>query len=192
MTGSCLSSLRPTRRATALACVLWLSSIAGCESSKPVPAPPPVTIDFERDGEESSGAAVYLKGRLEDDRVIVDVLAREVSDVHGLAFRLRWDPSKLALVEARASEAWSRQALLLAKEGLPGELAVAWTEKGAGAGIDAREDTRLGRITFTLRTNEEADLAFRPDRSMLVDSKGTTIPVAWRGGRVAARMDTGR
>lgn len=176
-----------TRRSAALACVLFLASLAGCESSKPAPAPPPATVDFHQDDEARSGATVYLKGRLEGDRVLVDVVARDVPDVHGIAFRLRWDPSKLALAEARASDSWSRRALLLAKEGLPGELVVAWTEKGAGAAIDAREDTNLGTIELTLKTREGGALAFRTDRSMVLDSKGVTVPVAWRGGEIAAR-----
>lgn len=166
----------------------FVGSLAGCDSSEPKSHMPPVPVGSSGgDEEKPAKAAVYLKGRVEGERVVVDVVARGAADIHGAAFRLHWDASKISFVEARGSDAWSRQALLLAKEGLPGELAIAWTEKGTGAAVDAREDTRLGSISFIAKAHDGAALAFRTDRSMLVDTKGTPISVEWRGGHVGAR-----
>lgn len=165
------------------------ASLAGCESGESRPGPSPVPSGFTPDEATPAGPpAVYLQGRrVEGERVVVDVIARGAPDVHGAAFRLRWDPAKLTFVQARGSDAWSRQALLLAKEGAPGELAVAWTEKGSGSAIDARADTRLGSIDFLVKTLDGAALAFRADRSMLLDAKGSPVAVAWRGGQVGPR-----
>jgi len=173
-----------------LSLLLSLSALAlGCESAEPKPLPPPVPVGFTPSEEANAGggAEVYLKGRVDGDRVVVDVIAKGAADVHGVAFRLHWDNAKLGFLEARASNAWSPKAVLLAKEGLPGELVIAWTEKGTGITVDARDDTILGSIDFTVKTHDGATLNFRPDRSMLLDTKGINLAKAWRGGNVAAR-----
>jgi hypothetical protein len=164
-----------------------VASLVGCDSSSPHGSPPSAPVDFATEDGGVAGAAVYLKGHVEAERVVVDVMARGAPDINGAAFRLHWDAAKLRFVEARGSDAWSRQAVLLAKEGAPGELVVAWTEKGSGAAIDAREDTRLGSIDFIMNTHDGAELSFRADRSKLVDAKGAPVAIAWRGGHVGAR-----
>jgi hypothetical protein len=173
-----------------LVVVVVLASLAalGCESQEEKAPPPPVPVGFTPDSDPGGGSAeVYLKGRVAGDRVVVDVIAKGAADVHGAAFRLHWDSSKLAFVEARGSDAWSQQAVLVAKEGIPGELVVAWTEKGTGKPLDARDDTILGSIDFAVKTHDGASLSFRTDRSMLIDTKGTNLVSTWRGGKVAAR-----
>jgi hypothetical protein len=169
---------------------LALGGAAGCDSQEVQAPPPPVPVGFTPDESVNAGgggAEVYLKGRVAGDRVVVDVIAKGAADVHGAAFRLHWDSAKLAFVEARGSDAWSQKAVLVAKEGIPGELVVAWTEKGTGKPLDARDDTILGSIDFTVKTHDGASLAFRTDRSMLIDTKGTNLVTSWRAGKVAAR-----
>jgi hypothetical protein len=168
---------------TLLAGLAVVPLVLGCGSSAPkndAPDAPAASVNDTT----TNRAAVYAKSRLEGDRLIVDVIARGAADIHGAAFRMHWDTAKLSFLEAAESDAWSRQALHLAKEGAPGELVVAWTEKGSGAAIDGREDTRLGTITFTSKnsgTPESPPQAmFRSDRSMLLDSRGARIDVAWR------------
>jgi hypothetical protein len=162
------------------------AALGGCSSEAPKPAPAPARPAFEVDAWQA-GPAVFLRGRVDGDHVTVDVVARELGDLHGIAFRLHWDAEKLALVEARGSDAWSKQALVLAKEGLPGELVVTFSEKGTGVTLDAREETTLGSIDFRRSSTEGVPLAFRAERSMLLDSKGKRLAAAWRGGTIVGR-----
>jgi hypothetical protein len=160
--------------------------VAACDSPEPKKAPPPPP-GFVMD-EHAAGPTIFLRGRREGDRAVVDVVATYLpAMLHGAAFRLHWDPSKLALVEAHGSEAWSKQAIQLAKEGSPGELVVAWTEKGSASGFGATDETILGSIVFRVKTADRAALEFRPERSTVRDPKGAPIAVEWRGGQITPR-----
>lgn len=167
---------------------LWLAlALSGCTSDerKNAAPPGPVTLTPEPEGD---GATVFLRGHtavLEPKRLVVDVVARGAHDLHGAAFRVTWDPGALAFVEAKSGETWSKQALAIAKEATPGQLAVVWTEKGE-TGIDATSETILGTLTFDAVGHEATSLAFKVERSELVDKKGIKVDATWRGGTVAA------
>lgn len=160
--------------------------LVGCNSDPPKkhdPTPPGFVAE-----ETPSGPVVYLRGDVDGPNARLEVVARDIPrGIHGMAFRLRWDPEQLTFVDARGSDAWSKQALTLAKEGMPGELVVTWTEKGFGPGTDAHENTILGFLDFTMRTSERATVAFRSGRSMLQDAHGEPIAVEWIGGHVSPR-----
>jgi len=166
--------------ATALL-VLGCGGSSGSESK-----PGPVSFTPEPQPSDD-GAAIYLVGRTEGDRVIVDVMAHGVSDLHGTAFRVKWDPDALALVDAQASSEWTKESVLLSKESLPGQLVVAWSEKGAGAGHDATQAIVLGTLVFDAKSRKGSAIAFRTDRSTALDHQGKTLAVAWRSGTVPAR-----
>ena len=138
----------------------------------------------------ADGATVFLRGRTADastaNRVVVDVVARGAADLHGAAFRVTWDPDALAFVEAASGPPWSKQVLAIAKEGSPGQLAVAWTEKGE-TGIDASGETVIGTLTFDIRGRKGTTLGFKTERSQLVDKRGARVDAKWSGGTIAAR-----
>ncbi len=160
-------------------------ALAGCSSSKDEGPPGPITFNAEGDAD---GPVVFLRGKPEGERLVVDVVARNASNVHGIAFRMTWDPEALAFASATPGGAWSKSAIVLAKEGTPGQLAVAWTEKGeATAGFDAKSDTILGVLVFDVKGRKGANLAFRAERSQIVDAKGKPIAVTWKGGSVPTR-----
>ena len=170
------------------ALVLAAASAAGCDTSEKKAAPQRPGAGTDADAAPASAmATVFLRSRLEGRRAIVDVIARNAErDVHGAAFRLAWAPERLGLVEARLSAAWSGSALRLAKEGLPGELVVVWSEKAESTGVPARDETILGTIELTVKGTGPVDVTFRPERSTLRDATGASIPVEWHGGEVAA------
>ena len=168
------------------ASALIVALATGCSSSSSGENPPG-PLAFTADPGSNASSEVYLEGRTEGDRVIVNVVAKGVKEVHGTAFRVKWDPEALSLVEAKASETWSTQAILLAKESLPGTLVVAWAEKGEGVGHDATEPLVLGSITFNAVGRKGSAVTFRTERSAIVDHEGKTQTVAWRAGNVPAR-----
>jgi hypothetical protein len=141
----------------------------------------------------AEGATVFLRGHTDSavaNRLVVDVIARGTPDLHGAAFRVTWDPEALAFVETQTGTPWSKQVLAMAKEGkvsnTESQLAVAWTEKGETA-IDATAETIIGTLVFDAKGAKGTPLAFKTERSQVVDKKGVRLDVAWRGGTIAAR-----
>jgi hypothetical protein len=169
--------------AVALAITLALGA-AACDASSGGDRAQTLSFDAEPDSE---GPVVFLRGRSEQERIHVDVVARGVSDVHGAAFRVTWDPEAIAFVEAQASGPWSSKAVLLAREPVPGQLAVAWSEKGEAAGHDASAPLVLGTLVFEAKSRKGTALAFRAARSTVVDHRGQPTRVAWRAGSIPAR-----
>jgi hypothetical protein len=169
-----------------LVSALALSASAACSSNGGGEAPPGPAV-FAPEA-ASDGAVVCLSPRVSiGDRVVLDVVARGAAQVHGAAFRLTWDPESLAFVSAEGGAAWSKQSVAIAKEGSPGQLAVAWAEKGETGIVDATTDKVLGTLTFDARGRKGTSLGFKVERSTLVDRKGAHLQVTWRGGAVAAR-----
>lgn len=168
--------------------LLLLVAVVAC-SAPTREAPPPPVEAFSPEPAVDTAPTIALRGRGDGlERVTVDVVATNVADVQGVAFRLSWDPETLAFLGADGSSAFTRNAIRLAKEGSPGQLAVAWTERGAPRGIDATRVTVLGTVTFAVRDPSRATaIAFRPDRSTVMDRNGNSVAVTWRGGRVASR-----
>ena len=138
----------------------------------------------------ADGATVFLRGQPQGlaapNQVVVDVVARGAAGLHGAAFRVTWDPEALGFLDAQSGAPWSKQVLALAKEGSPGQLAVAWTEKGETS-IDASGETVIGTLTFEVRGRKGTALGFLAERSQLVDKKGARVDVKWLGGAITPR-----
>jgi hypothetical protein len=169
-----------------LVLALVLLCVAGCSTNDTHSGARPLT--FVSTQSASAGTSVSLRSQppsvLLPNRVTVDVVARGAADLHGAAFRLSWDPAALGFIEAKSGAPWSKQALAMAKEGSPGELAVVWAEKGE-SGIDANGETVLGTIVFEVRGRQGSAIAFKTERSQLVDKKGVRVEATWVGGQVA-------
>lgn len=141
---------------------------------------PPVLVSPPED----EAATVALDTRFDGDHIVIDVLAHGVPDVHGIAFRVSFDPSVMRFASSLTSSTWSKQAMALAKEGTAGELAVLWTEQGELAFVDATPRMVLGTLVFD-RLDKSRPLTgkafrFRPERSRVMDRKGNSVRVAWR------------
>jgi len=164
-----------------------LLGAAECSSSSRSNGAGPITFVAAA---PSEGPSVFLRSQPQSlilpNRVAFDVVARGAADLHGAAFRLSWDPAALGFIEANGGAPWSKHALAMAKEGSPGELAVVWSEKGE-MGIDASGETVLGTVSFEVRGRKGTALAFKSERSQLVDKKGVRVEATWAGGELAAR-----
>jgi hypothetical protein len=175
----------------ALTCASLVSLGCNGQTRDADPSPPAFAPEAPREGE---GASVALRGRPDlaaPDRVAVDVVARGVPDLHGAAFRVIWEPRALAFVDAAPGPGWSKGALSLAREGAPGQLAVVWTEKGE-VGLDATAETLLGTLFFVRTRSAGTALAFRAERSQLVDRKGGVREARWLGERLLDAPARGR
>ena len=158
--------------------------LAACNGATTAPSntPPEAFVSDDR----GDGTAVFLRGRADGQNLLVDVVARGAQDVHGAALRIKFDPAVLSFVRAEAGGVWSNRALNVSKEGTPGQLAIAWTEKGE-VGVDAKSETILGTIAFTLKTKESTVVSFKTERCALLDRHGAPVAVAWRGGTIPTR-----
>lgn len=159
----------------------------GCSTKDTQSGPAPMTFMAATPPE---GPGVVLRSQppsvLLPNRITVDVVARGAPDLHGVAFRLSYDPAALGFIEATSGAPWSKQALAMAKEGAPGELAVVWAEKGE-LGFDANGETVLGSIVFEVHGRTGTTVRFKNERSQLVDKKGVRVAATWSGGQIAAR-----
>jgi len=161
----------------ALALALALAACTSAPSTNDA-AGPSATLIAEA---PPDGPAVFVRGRGEGRTMQVDVVARGAPTLHGAALRVTFDPDALAFSGAEPSSAWTRRSMSLAKEGTPGQLAIAWFEKG-GRGIPADAETVLGTLSFDVKAKKESAIAFRTERSSLVTPDGKPIPVTFRGG----------
>lgn len=156
--------------------------LSGCGGDDK-PAAPSLAVDAPPE----TGSAVFLRGRSEGTRLAVDVFARGVADVHGIALRIGFTPGVLTLVEGTRGPAWSAQAVTLAKEGTPGEVALTWAEKGSAPGFAAVNETLLGTLRFDVKGRDATPLTIRAERSRVIDAAGNVVTVEYRGGQVGAR-----
>jgi hypothetical protein len=168
--------------------LLVVALTSGCSSSPSGENPPgPLVFNADLGSGGGGGSEVFLEGRTEGERVILNIVAKGVKEVHGTAFRVKWDPEALGFVSAAPSDAWSTSAILVSKEALPGTLVVAWAEKGEAVGHDATEPLVLGTLTFDAKGRKGSAVSFRTERSEIVDHEGKSQTVSWRAGNVPAR-----
>ena len=166
---------------------LALLGAAGCSTSDTHRGPGPMTFVATA---PPDGPSVFLRSQppsvLWPDQITVDVVARGAAELHGAAFRLTYDPGALGFIGATSGNRWSKQALAMAREGAPGELAVVWAEKGE-LGFDASGETVLGSIVFEVHGRATTAVRFKNERSQLVDKKGVRVEASWAGGQIAPR-----
>jgi hypothetical protein len=162
--------------------VLFALVLAGCTAAD-APHDAPASVATFVGDPAPAGPAVFVRGHGDASNLYVDVLARGAPDVHGAALRVTFDPDALAFVGSEAAPVWTKKSMALAKEGTPGQLAIAWFAKGE-RGVAAGDETLLGTLTFAVHGSKGSAIAFKPERSALVDRKGTPVELAFRGGRV--------
>lgn len=171
----------------ARASLLALAMVLAACSSAPTQSAEPGPIAFEADRTPSEGATVFVNGSATfSGQLAVAVMARGAKELHGAAFRITYDPDALSYLDATPGPAWSKTSLAIVKEAVPGQLLVTWSEKGEAA-IDATSDTVLGHLTFAVKGRSASAIAFKIERSQLVDKRGAKLGATWRGGTLAAR-----
>lgn len=159
-------------------------ALAGCDGGKG--AAPTVNLPSFVAEPPGEGALVFMRAHADGDALTVDVVARGAPEVNGAALRVLFDPAALRFVEAAPSAVWPRVVTAVAKEGTPGQLAIAWGIRGA-VSIDAKDETLLGTLKFVRTSKVESAVRFKTERSSLVDRRGLPVEMAFRGGTVTAR-----
>jgi hypothetical protein len=166
-----------------------IALLAGCGSTeddgntKPGDADLAFVPDTRQDG-----ASIRLEQKeLTDTRLVLEVVAEDVSNLYGLAFRIQIDPEVLALDGLQASAAWSSvpQAITKAELAPPRTIVGVVTAKGAHAGIDA-DGQVLATLSLARKTAAPTTIRFDAAPSAVVAADARKIAgVAWYGGALA-------
>jgi hypothetical protein len=148
----------------------------------------PTGIAFQADA-APTGASVALRAKsLTDTELVLEVVATQVTDLYGVAFRLSYDPTVLAFAKLDAGAVWGSPApLALASDKTPGLLVGVVTEQGKAAGLAADGEV-LATVSLSLLRKAESPVAFVPGRNAVVGSDGKArASVGFAGGALVKK-----
>lgn len=164
----------------------WLAVIAvaaGCERPEAPPQPGPVEQtppSFFSPDPQTLGPRVRLRqAERAQGRLVLELVTEEVDDVHGVAFRLSFDPAVLSFQQLE-----SDSPLVGAREAHPGVLVGFVSERG-----ETRPPVRAPpRIMFdVLAPTASSDVRFVSSASIVMKPDGEEAPVTFVGGRFGPR-----
>jgi len=125
------------------------------------------------DAEEGTGGEVWL-----------DVLVRGVSSLHGLAFRLRFDPKQVEVLSSEAGQVWQLSAVQSTHKFAvrpEGELWAGLAHMG-DHGMAAQSATQVARVKLKLKGNGPIKVGFRDHHNLILDHQGQRVEADWLGG----------
>jgi len=179
------------------AAALLLALGAGCESSSGQPAdagtdgpgtsdstlPSAWTFTAAYDGQTTP--AVALKADAADKgQVWLEVWARGVSSLQGVAFRLSFEPQQLQVLKGEAAPVWSEGSAKLASKFAARPEGELWAGVGhvGSRGVAATEMTLVARVQLQLKGSTPIKIDFRAHHNILLDPKGQAVKAEWFGG----------
>lgn len=168
--------------ATSTLALSLLLAGAGCSTDEPTgPGPLKATADAPK-----TGAWVGLEPRIENDKLVVDVVAHDVPDLSGVAVRL--EHPEWAKFEARdVGAGWDGEALHLVKTVGTREVSVVDTAKGEKPGRAGGAKVLVSTLRFKIEgaptTGDFGALRIVPIRSELRDGTGKVIAASFAGAR---------
>ena len=122
-------------------------------------------------------AFVLAAATIEETRATLALRPRDLGAIHGLAFRVVFDPAAAEFVGFTPSTAWAVAPLYRVVEARPGVVAIVISQHGPSGAITADE---IGRIELKLRGPNTVPI--RLERAMALTNNGVRIGAPWRGG----------
>jgi hypothetical protein len=137
-------------------------------------------------GKESPAVVLELDS-IDGDSVWLSVVARGVSKLQGVAFRLVTDPAAVKFVKAEAGKAWTTTGVTKTAKFAAQKDGEIWGGVGhLGAhGIDASKATTVARVNLSLTGAGPLAVSFREQRNLVLDSTGAKVKTTWIGGTLA-------
>lgn len=168
-------------------CALALLLIA-CSSdddgggSNPKPKPKPELV-FESEAKPVGTSLTLRQKSITSDTLVLELVGSSLTDLYGVAFRLRYDPATLVFAKLDGAPAWGGSTpLALGSAKTPGLLVGSVTQKGKASGVSGAEVV-LGVLTFGFIQRQASAIDFVPDRGAFVAADGKRQPgVAFAGG----------
>ncbi len=165
-------------RRYALLALLLLSPTACSKAALPLPdAGTPdsgaveKTITFEAETLDGP-ALLFGDAVLAADRLDADLVAHQLTDVYGLAYRIEYDPAVLELDALTRSPGFTHAGLFEVKEARPGLIVVAASAVGPAEGI-ALDNVAVARLGMLRRTEAPTQLSIV--RPFGLDSAGREL-----------------
>ena len=160
--------------------VLACSSDDEGGASKPKPEP---KLVFEADARPAGTSLILREKAITGDSLVLELVGNSLTDLYGVAFRLRYDPDTLVFAKLEASPAWGGSTpMALGAAKTPGLLVGTLTHKGKASGVSGAEVV-IGVLTFALSQRQPGAIDFVSDRGAFVAADGKPVPqVAFAGG----------
>lgn len=134
--------------------------------------------DWKFEPASGSGPAIVLEPVvLEDTRAVFALRPRGLAPLHGVAFRLVFNPAEAELVGFQPSSDWASAPLVKIAEPRLGTVVAVMSRHGPTGAIVADE---LGRIELKLKATRSITL--RLERTRAQGDHGSKIDAAWRAG----------
>lgn len=116
---------------------------------------------------------VWLRAKsLTETKLVLEVVGNGVTDLYGVAFRLRYDPAVLAFDSLEASSLWGTPApLSMGSQKTPGLLLGVVTQQGKAAGL-AADDQVLATVALSVLQQTESPVELVAQRSAVVGADG--------------------
>jgi hypothetical protein len=160
-------------------------ALAACSPSpEQVPTPLPPLVAFESDPQLEGPSLSLEAGVASGSTLPLELVARDIDDVYGLAFRLTYAPDVLRFSKLDHGSAFGSDVLVVAKEARPGLLLGAVTKKGARTGLSGLETT-LAVMSFEVLRAESSAVNFDAARTRVFASSGISVPLRVTGGQLA-------
>ncbi len=166
----------------------WGHAMLG--SSEQSVAQPPLSLDGAVGPWTGDYAASYRIERLDEDSLVVDVVAHDVRDLWGAEIRLSFDPEQLELVDSleapgiqvQPGEAWSREgsSYVAVNSGDNVQGTATFVASRLNPAPPLNGDVVIVSATFRLLRGEAQD-AVRIQHALLVDRWANEIRVRWQG-----------
>ena len=138
----------------------------------------------EDNGQETSAVALELEG-VKGDEATLKVVARGLSELHSVAFRLVFDPKAVTVTRQELGAVWGgAQGRMISRFAVrpEGELWAGIGHVGKGA-VRANAAASVARVTVKLSGAGPIELGFRAKHNAaLAPALGTTYKPVWLGG----------
>jgi hypothetical protein len=141
--------------------------------------------DFHSDDDGTASPAVVLTAeKAQGGEVWLDVQVRGLTSLHGLAFRLRFDPKQVEVLASEAGQVWQLSSVNTVNKFAvrdDGELWAGIAHMG-DHGLVAQSETQVARVKLKLKGSAPIKVGFRDHHNLILDHKGQRVEADWLGG----------
>jgi len=105
---------------------------------------------------------------LDGNKVILDVVAKDLGEVFGIALRIEWDPSLLELESVNLQQVFEQDGIYKAKEIRPGSLAIGIAHNASYKKHEISGDVVVAKMTLKLLKSGEVSITYYEPRCLVV------------------------
>jgi|GEM_PF-2866882 len=107
-------------------------------------------------------------GALEGNEVVLDVVAKDLGEVFGIALRIEWDTTLARLEDVELKQVFEQDGIYKAKEVRPGSLAIGMAHNASYKKHTLSGDVVVAKVTLKLLKSGDNDISFFEPRCLVV------------------------